>query len=375
MQPLRDDVTQAQYSVREISEQAAAQDDVVRFDIGQPDFDTPRKAKKAAQKAISEEHITYTALWGIEELRKEVASFESHKAAYTEEQVMVTTGGIGALYCLFTSLAEPGDSIVFNDPCWSVYPMLSKCSTAEMRQVPYFKQGEVNTSGIRDTIDDDTVAIVINNPENPTGRVYSRDELEQIIDIAAEHDCWVIGDEVYDRLTYGSDHVSVAEIAPDRSFVINSMSKNFAMTGWRIGWLLSPDIDILKHIGKLNRSTTACPNFVGQQAALAALQKAGNYPESMRESYQERKQAIEDHLDRIGLDYVDPEGAIYIFPDIGEDSWSFARDLLDEAGVAVVPGAPSGSDSQDNIRICFGSVAKEGIEEGMERLADFIDTR
>lgn len=372
MHHIRESVQQAQYSVREISEQASQTQGAVRFDIGQPDFDSPPEAKQAAIQAIENNHITYTSLWGIPELRQEIASFESHKTSLTAEHIMATTGGIGALYAVFSTICEPGDNILFNDPCWMVYSMLSRCSIPEFRQTPYFQDGNVNIDGIEQAIDENTQAIVINNPENPTGRVYSRKELNAIIDIAQKHDLWIIGDEVYDKLVYGRKHVSVAELAPHNSILINSMSKNFAMTGWRLGWVACKDTDLIHQAGKLNRSTTACPNFVSQHAALEALRSSTSYADRMRQQYQERKKLVEQHLDNIGLDYVDPEGAIYIFPDIQQDSWKFAKQLLKQAKVSVVPGAPCGKTSTTNIRICFGSVGTEGINKGMERLKNFL---
>ncbi len=373
MRPIRQSVRETDYSVREISEKAAKLEDVVRLDIGQPDFDSPRAAKDEAKQALEDESITYTQLWGLDELREEIAAFESHKADYGRENIMATTGGIGALYCIFSTLCEPGDEIIFNDPCWSVYPMLANCSTASLRQVPYFSNGDIDVAAIEDTINDATKAIVINSPENPTGRVYTRDEIEQLAEIAQRHDLRIIGDEVYDRLTYETDHVSVAEIAPERSLVVNSMSKNFAMTGWRLGWVATTDTDLLHDMGKLNRSTTACPNFLAQHAALGALQDGTDYIEEMRQEYRSRKAMIEDELDRLGLDYIEPEGAIYIFPDVRQESWEFAQRLMDEAKVSVVPGSPSGTDSSTNVRICFGAVGQERIREGMDRLGAFLE--
>ena len=373
MRPIRQSVRETDYSVREISEKAAKLEDIVRLDIGQPDFDSPQEAKDGARQALEDGGIGYTPLWGLDELRDEIADFESHKADYDRQNIMATTGGIGALYCIFSTLCEPGDSIIFNDPCWSVYPMLANCSTAELRQVPYFSDGELDVEAIEDAVDDTTKAIVINSPENPTGRVYTREEIQTLAGIAERHDLRIIGDEVYDRLTYGRDHVSVAEVAPERSLVVNSMSKNFAMTGWRLGWVATTDTDLLHDMGKLNRSTTACPNFLAQHAAMAALRESQAYVEEMRQAYQARKEVIEDELDRLGLDYVEPEGAIYIFPDVGQDSWNFAERLMEEAKVSVVPGSPSGTASSTNVRICFGAVGQDRIREGMDRLGAFLE--
>jgi aspartate/methionine/tyrosine aminotransferase len=373
MRKIRRSVREAAYSVREISELAATMDDVVHFDIGQPNFGTPDVAKTAAQRAIQQKDITYTPLWGIDDLRDEIARYESHKADPGRENVMVTTGGIGALYSIFATIAESGDSILFNDPCWPVYQMITRCSTASFSQTPYFRDGGLDVDSIRQSITDKTAAIVVNNPQNPTGRVYDRDELEKIAAIARDEDIWLIGDEVYDRLTFGRDHVSVADVAPEQSLIVNSMSKNFAMTGWRIGWVLCPDEELLHHMGKLNRSTTACPNFVAQHASLRALQDATDYVETMREAYRERKDLVEQELEELGLSHVAPDGAIYVFPDVGEDSWTFARGLLREQKVAVVPGEPSGPSSDTNVRICFGSVGTERIREGMRRMKSYLD--
>ncbi len=373
MRDIRKSVKEGNYSVREISEEAGKKEDIVRFDIGQPSFDTPENVKKAAREVINEEKITYTSLWGIEDLRQEAADFESHKAKYNKENVMITTGGIGALYCVFSTLCNSGDNIVFSDPCWPVYSLISKSSTSELRQVPFIKDGEINAEAIRSKIDNRTKAIVINSPENPTGRIYSREEIDELAEIARENDLWIIGDEVYDRLTYGREHVSVAEVAPKRSLIINSMSKNFAMTGWRIGWVATKSKELIHELGKLNRSTTACPNFVGQYAALEGLKNSKDYIEIMRQTYSERKKLIQEELDDIGIKYVNPEGAIYIFPDVERDSWKFSKELLDHAGVSVVPGEPSGRDSRNNVRICFGTVSKKEIKEGMRRMREFMD--
>lgn len=371
MTPLRDQLTRATFSVREISEQAASIEDIVRLDIGQPDFSTPPEAVRAAQEAIKDGEVPYTALWGIEELREAVAGFESHKAGPSPDEVMVTTGGTGALFTAFEAITEPGEGILCNDPCWPPYGMVSAAATVRKDQVAFFDDDGVAVDRVEAAVQDDTRALVINSPENPTGRVYSREDIEDLAGIAERQDLWLIADEVYDRLTYGCDHVSVAEVAPERTLTVNSTSKNFAMTGWRLGWLIAPE-EIRQQAGKANRGSTACPSFPAQHAALGALEGAQDYPTTMRADYAERVAVATDLLRDAGIEFVEPEGAIYLFPDVGQDSWELCRRLNSEGGVSLVPGTPSGEDSSTNVRLCFGSASEDELREGIRRLVDAL---
>lgn len=374
MKHIRQQVRDTTYSVREISEAAAEREDIIRLDIGQPNFDTPEVAKKAAREA-TQNQVTYTPLWGIDSLRETIASFESHKADYTKENIMVTTGGIGALFSVFSTIAGHDETILFNDPCWSVYSMITNASPATYRQTPFFDDTGVAEDQIESAIDESTRAIVVNNPQNPTGRRYTKEELETIAGIAERNDISIIADEVYDRLVYDEEHIPMASIAPDRTLTINSMSKNFAMTGWRIGWVATTDTDLLHHMGKLNRATTACPNFIAQYAAEAAITEAQEYVKEMRQTYHERRDMVVETMKTLGLDSVRPEGSIYAFPDVTVDSWTAAKELLHDYDVAVVPGEPSGPDSDTHIRLCFGSADKDQLEEGLNRIAQYIDER
>lgn len=372
MRPPRQSLANIGFSVREISERAARHEDAVRFDIGQPDFGTPPVVKERVQEVVADHHITYTSLWGIDELRETIAD-QTGRDDIAAEHVMVTTGGMGALYSIINGLVDTGDNFLVNDPSWAPYRMIAASSPGTMKRVPYFTEGNINEAGIRDAITGDTVLMIINTPENPTGRVYTPDHLETLTDIASEHDLYIVGDEVYDRLLYGdATHTSPARFAPDRTFIVNSLSKNFAMTGWRLGWLTFPDAAIVEELGKVTRATTACPNYLAQQAALIALEEAGPYADAMVAEYQERRDIILDRVQGLGWDCVTPNGAIYAFPDVGRDSWDFANALLDQAGVSVVPGEPFGSHSDTHVRFCFGSVSTERLQEGFDRIEDFL---
>lgn len=372
MNPVRQPIRDITFSIREISEKAAAMDDVVRLDIGQPDFETPGVVTERMADIVQGQNATYTSLWGIDDLRSEIAAFESRKASYDAEHVMVSTGGIGALYCILDALLDTGDTALTNDPSWSPYRLIAAATPGTVQQTPYIdSEGQVREQAIRDAIDSTTNALILNTPENPTGHVYTEDQIQHLGEIAEDEDLYIIADEVYDQLVYDGTHCSPAEYVPDRTIVVNSLSKNFAMTGWRLGWAAATDTDLIHELGKVNRATTACPNYMSQQAALVALQHAQGYPTKMREVYRERRDLVMDRVAELGWDCRTPQGAIYAFPDVGQDSWVFARSLLDETGVAVVPGEPAGPSSDTHIRICFGSVDKEQLADGFDRIAAY----
>ncbi|MDY6768506.1 MAG: pyridoxal phosphate-dependent aminotransferase [Candidatus Nanohaloarchaea archaeon] len=371
---LRPEVAGAAFSVREISEKAGQQEDAVRFDIGQPDFRTPEVVRHTVAQQLQEEHITYTSLWGRQDLREEIAAYESGKAGLGPEHVMVTTGGIGGLHCIMTGLLGSGQSVLMNDPAWMPYSLIANVSPGTFDQVSFFDgDGGVRRDAIREAVTDDTELLLLNTPENPTGRVYTREQVQALGAIAAEHDLWMVADEVYDHLLYGdATHVSPLELFPDRTITVKSLSKNFAMTGWRLGWIAARNEGLIRELGKVNRAATACPNFPAQLAGLVALQEAQDYVEEMRAAFEQRRDLTMKRINELGWDAVTPAGSIYAFPDVGTDSWTFAEELLAEAGVGVVPGAAAGSASDTNVRICFGSVDLDRIAEGFDRIEAFV---
>ncbi len=371
---IRQSIRDAEFSVRDISEKAERMDDVVRLDIGQPDFRTPEVVRTAVAEQVQEEHITYTSLWGLPELREEIAEYESHKTDLEAEHVMVTTGGIGGLHCIMTGLLDPGQSVLMNDPAWMPYSLIARVSPGRFDQVSFFDaDGNVREEAVQDAIRDDTELLLLNTPENPSGRVYTEEQVRQLGAIAAEHDLYIVADEVYDHLLYGGEeHTSPAEFFPDRTILVNSLSKNFAMTGWRLGWIAARNEALIHELGKVTRAATACPNHPAQMAALTALREAQDYVEEMRSTFADRRDLTMAHIDELGWDAVTPHGAIYAFPDVGRDSWDFAHELLEEEGVAVIPGAAAGDNSATNIRICFGSVTADEIDEAFERIKAFV---
>ena len=368
---MRERIENINLSIRKISEKAAEQDEIVRFDIGQPSFDTPEHVKEAAKKGL-ENKQGYSPMLGLEELRKEIVREENDKNGFGQDgkmlekrHVMVTTGGMGALYAIFAARLGENDKAVFNDPCWGPYKMISEVSENEWTQVQYWDEGRKLREDAKEEIASADL-VVVNSPGNPTGYVLSEDQAREIGEFADEHDTFLVSDEVYHRLIYGREHYSPTAYACD-SAIIGSVSKNHSMTGWRIGWIVDKEENIEQY-AKVSRASTACPPRISQYAAIEALNNDSHVKE-MREAYEERRDLLVERMEDLGWDFVAPEGAIYAFPEVGEDSWEFCMSMVEE-GVAIVPGEPMGPESDQNVRICFGSTTKEEIDKAFDRLEE-----
>lgn len=368
---MRERIENIDLSIRKISEKAAQKEDVVRFDIGQPSFDTPEHVKEAAKQGLGNKQ-GYSPMLGLEGLREAIAEEENGKTGYgsdgrkiEKEHVMVTTGGMGALYAIFAARLGEDDKAVFNDPCWGPYKMISEVSGNEWSQVEFWDEDRNLREEAKSEIREADMAVV-NSPENPTGYVLNEEQAREIGEFADENDTFLVSDEVYHRLTYGKEHYSPAAYACD-SAVIGSVSKNHAMTGWRIGWIVDEKQNIEEY-AKVSRASTACPPRVSQYAAIEAL-KNDSHVQEMREAYAERRDTLVERMNDLGWDFVAPEGAIYAFPEVGEDSWEFCMDMIDE-GVAMVPGEPMGPESDQNVRICFGSTTEDEINKAFDKLED-----
>ena len=362
----RDRIKNIDLSIRKISEKAAEQENIIRFDIGQPSFDTPQHVKEAAKEGL-ENKQGYSPMLGLETLRERIAQEESLKEGLgiSSEEVMVTTGGMGALYSVFAARLGRNDKAVFNDPCWGPYKMISEVSENKWSQVQYWDENRNLRAKAKKEIKEADL-LVVNTPGNPTGYVLTRDQAREIAEFAEEHDTFLVSDEVYHRLTYGKEHYSPAAYS-SKSCIIGSMSKNHAMTGWRIGWVIDSS-ENLEQYAKVSRASTACPPRISQYAAIEAL-KNDSHVEEMRKSYKERRDLIVERMNDLGWDFVAPEGAIYAFPEVGEDSWEFCMNMIDE-GVAMVPGEPMGPGSDQNVRICYGSTSKKQINQAFDNLEE-----
>jgi aspartate/methionine/tyrosine aminotransferase len=360
-------------AIRRISELASHTPGCLRFDLGQPEFDTPIHIKEGAIKAIREGFTGYTSSFGIPELRRAIAEKEREKGLEIDENnVLVTSGGTCALSCCLLNILSPGDELIVSNPFWAPYEFITVNAHGKLVPTRYFEDDEFKPSNIEENISERTKAIVVNTPENPTGRVLEEKELEEIVEIAEEEDLFLISDEVYEKIVFeGAEHHSVAAMAPDRSFLVNSCSKTYSMTGWRVGWIVGQEkfIDTLM---KTNRALTACPNSIAQKAALEALTGLQNCVEEMRRAYQKRRNYAVKKFKEMGLEFIVPKGTFYIFPDLDRDPWKFSLGLLEEKKVSVVPGDAFGSAGETCVRLAL-TIGMEDVREGLGRIEEYLN--
>jgi len=363
--------------------------DVVSFGVGEPDFNTPKHIIDAAIKAMQDGKTKYTATPGIPELRKAICKkFEKDNGlTYTPDQIVVSTGAKQCLANAFLSILNPGDEVLIAAPYWVSYPELVKLADG----VPVV----VNTSeetmykfsleSLESAVTDKTKAIVLNSPNNPTGTIYEREELEMIAEFAKKHDLLIIADEIYEKLIYdGKEHISIASLSDDaykRTIVINGLSKAFAMTGWRIGYLAA-DKKIAKLMSSIQSHMTSGTNSITQYAAVAALEGDVIEMQNMVKEFEKRRNYMLDRIDAMeNITCISPSGAFYVMLNIEKylgktisnvkvsNSVEFADKLLDEEKVAVVPGAGFGLDNY--VRLSYAT-SMDMIEKGLDRIESFL---
>ncbi|MDO8729821.1 MAG: pyridoxal phosphate-dependent aminotransferase [Candidatus Omnitrophota bacterium] len=352
---------------------------VVNLAAGEPDFDTPEPIKAAAIRAIQEGFTKYTPSSGIPELKAAIVSTlaRDRGLAYRPEQVMVTCGAKQALFNLFQVLVQPGDEVLVPSPYWVSYPEMVRLAGAtpvEVRTEPSDKF-RLSAEAVSKACTPKTRCLILNSPSNPTGAVLGEQSLKEIARVAQAKGLWIISDEIYSQLVYGGKAPSIAAVAPEvapKTLVVDGVSKAYAMTGWRIGYMAGP-AEVVEAAGRLQDHSTSNPASISQKAALAAL--TGD-PASVREMAREfgrRRDLLVRRLAGIpGISFVEPEGAFYCFVDIsksGLKSSVFSERLLQEALVASIPGDGFGWDHY--VRLSF-AVGSEALEEGMNRFQKFI---
>lgn len=352
---------------------------IVDFGIGEPDFGVPPPVEEAAIAAIRAGQGKYVDPAGLPALREAISRFERdrHGSEIAPENITVTNGSYGALSIIMRSLLDPGDEVIVIEPCWGPYrQMIGLCGGAPVGVPMPSPEGRFVIDGrpIDAAVSDRTKAIVVNTPWNPTGRVLSREELAAIAEIAARHDLWIVADEVYGELVFdGAAHLSIASLGAEtaaRSVIATSLSKSFAMTGWRLGYCMAPS-ELSPVVTKINQTMTRCPTSIVQYAALAAFDGSLSYVESMRQEYARRGRAVSRGLNQIeGVRCPVPEGTFYALARIPEEwgpSVEIADRLLTEAGVIVTPGSTYGPSCEHYLRLSFAT-SMEIIEEGLSRM-------
>lgn len=367
----------------------AAGVDVVGFGAGAPDFDTPDYIKEAAIKALKAGKTKYTAAAGIIELRTAIADKlkKENGISYTPEQVIVNIGGKHSVYEAMQAVIDPGDEVILPTPYWVTYPEAIKLADGVVKVVQTQSDNDykITPEQLKDAVNEKTALLLLNSPNNPGGFTYTPDQLADLAKALEGTDVMVMSDEMYEKLIYGdTKFVSFASLSQDaynRTLTLNGFSKAYSMTGWRIGYTAGP-LEVIKAMGRLQSHMTSNVTTFGQYAAIEAFNDTDGVVEKMRLEFEKRGAFMAQRLNSIdGLKCAQPTGAFYCFPDVSAHfgrtidgvkiigSMDFAKALLDQANVAVVPGEPFGCNN--NIRLSF-ACSLEQIRKGLERIEKWL---
>jgi aspartate aminotransferase len=364
--------------------------DVIGFGAGAPDFDTPDYIKDAAIEALKAGKTKYTGASGIVELRSAIADKlkKENGLDYTPDQIVVNIGGKHSVYELAQAVLDPGDEVILPSPFWVTYPEVIKLAGATAKIVRTDKSNDYKMTAkqLKDAITEKTAMVIINSPNNPGGFTYTPSQLRELAAVLEGTDVTVVSDEIYEKLIYGdTEFISFASISEDaynRTLTLNGFSKAFSMTGWRLGYTAGP-LEAIKAMGRLQSHMTSNPVTFGQYAAIAALgEPADKAIETMRVEFERRGRYMTDRLNSMeGVSCSESTGAFYCFPDVSghfgrningtqiSGSMDFAKALLEQANVALVPGLPFGCDN--NVRLSF-ACSYEQITEGLDRLEKWL---
>ena len=354
-----------------------AGEDAIQFGLGEPDFQPPPLAINAFSRAMEEGRNKYTTTAGLPELREKIAETWHHRdSGLDQRNVCITMSGTNALLDIFLALVNPGDNVLIPEPYFPLYPTDVVLCGGQANMYPcHFENGFVPTiDDLESRVDENTIAVLYNFPSNPTGGNVNEKQRDELVQFAKEHDLWLITDEVYDKIVYDSEHVSFLGAGYEKVIMINSFSKTFAMTGWRIGYLLSPDLEAMGQLVKMQYYVTACSNDAMQYAVLEALEKASDYPAEMCAEFKKRRDLICSRLNSMpNVSCNIPTGAFYVFPkfDIpGYTSEELAMKML-EGGVLCSPGTAFGKAGEGHLRFAY-TICQEDISRGMDRVEEII---
>ncbi len=350
--------------------------DVIHLEFGEPDFDTPAVIREAAEKALKDGRTRYAHTLGILPLREAIA--EHYRARYgvtvSPEQILVTAGTSPAMLLLFTALLDRGDQVILSDPHYACYPKFVKYAEAEPVYVEVEEDDafQFRPEAVQERLTPRTKAIVINSPANPTGTVLGPDRMAALARLGP----WIVSDEIYHGLTYEGPEHSILEFT-DRAFVLNGFSKAFAMTGWRIGYLIAPR-EFMPTLAAIHGNFFISSNEFVQWAALAALREAGEDAARFRGVFDERRRAMVAGLRRVGFGVgTAPTGAFYVLANARRftgKSLAFAFEILERTHVAVTPGVDFGRNAEGYLRFCYAN-STERIEEALTRIGGFLAAR
>ncbi len=354
--------------------------DVISLGVGEPDFVTPWHIREKAINSLEQGYTSYTSNKGMIELRREIASFlkKRHKLEYDpEEEILITVGVSEALDLAMRAILNPGDEVIIPEPCYVAYgPVVELAGgTPVFISTSVEREFKVTAKDIEGKVTKRTKAILLNYPCNPTGASYAKAELQALAKVIKKHNLIVLSDEIYDELTYDFDHTSIAalEDLQGQTIYLNGFSKAYAMTGFRIGYACGPS-DIIGAMTKIHQYTMLCASITGQMTAIEALKSGLQDVQAMKKEYNRRRDFMVEALNGIGLKCHKPQGAFYVFPSIkstGQSSIDFAKNLLQEQKVALVPGVAFGNSCGDHVRISYAS-SYDNLKEAVLRIERYL---
>ncbi len=368
--------------IRRFFDIAASMPDVISLGIGEPDFVTPAPILEAGRRSLDDGHTGYTSNSGMLELREAISDHieTRYGVSYSAEgEILVTVGVSEALHLAALAMVNPSDEVLVPEPSFVAYPASIIFAGGIPTPVPTTVDDafQLDPNALEQRIGSNTRGLLIGYPSNPTGAVMDRERLEAVAAVAERHDLFVLSDEIYDQLVYGVEHTCFAALPGmrDRTVLLGGFSKNYAMTGWRVGYACAP-APIIAGLRKIHQYIIMSAPTAGQYAALAALTlpAASDAVDAMVAEYDSRRRFIVDGLNSIGLPTFEPRGAFYAFPDIrssGLDSETFCERLLQEHGVAVVPGDAFGASGAGFVR-CSYATSRDRLERALERIHSFV---
>lgn len=367
--------------IRRFFDAAAAMPDAISLGVGEPDFETPWQIRRAGIRSLEQGKTFYTSNWGLLELRQQIAALVRRKyylSYHAEDEILVTVGGSEAIDNTLRALLDPGDEVLIPEPSFVCYTPLTQLAGGVPVPLPTLAEEKfkLNPDRLRAAITPRTKVLILPYPNNPTGAIMTRSELEEIAAVVRDTNIIVLSDEIYCSLTYGSArHVCFAELdgMRERTIVVDGFSKSYAMTGWRLGWALGPK-ELMQHICKIHQFGIMSSPTTAQFAGIEALRTGEEDIERMRVQYDARRRFLLTELRDMGLSCFEPEGAFYIFPSVastGLSSEEFCNRLLEEQQVAVVPGNAFGASGEGHLRISY-SYSMNHLREACARMRVFL---
>ncbi len=368
--------------IRKFFDLAAMMKGVISLGVGEPDFPTPWTVRKAAIDTLEKKRIIYTANSGLAELKEEIAKYTKKKIGveyHYEDEVIVTVGGSEAIDIAIRAIVDPGDEVLVVEPCFVCYAPIVELMGGVA--VPIRTRVEDNfkltAEALKEKITDKTKLLILPFPNNPTGAIMTKEDLEPIAEVLRDTNIMILSDEIYSELTYGRKHCSIASLdgMKERTILVNGFSKAFAMTGWRLGYIAAPE-PIITQALKIHQYTIMSSPTISQYAAIEALTNCDREVKKMVDEYNVRRRLVVDSFNKMGLTCFNPEGAFYVFPCIkstGMTSEEFCEKLLNEQKVAVVPGNAFGECGEGFIRVSYAYSLKH-LMEALSRIEKFITT-